>query len=174
MPADLFVVKRRHPQQIVEQNIVHKEEEIALQEGGGLLRRPLPPERCDAPSLSLSEIATLATYGVRLEEVLPCSAGRGMGRRSGRQGLDRAIARAGAGGHVVLGQGQGEDQAGPHSSGGRTIYPGRVSGKVYLVNDPSALGATPEGAIVFLRKASPEIVEIFPRIAGPGGGMGQT
>src|SRR5208337_535595 len=54
----------------------------------------------------------------------------------------------------------------PLLAGGRSIYSGRVSGKAHLVTEPRGLAATPEGAILFLRKASPEIVEVFPRIAG--------
>jgi len=54
----------------------------------------------------------------------------------------------------------------PLLSGGRSVYPGRVSGAAHLVSEPRALGTTPVGAILFLRKASPEIVGVFSRICG--------
>ena len=54
----------------------------------------------------------------------------------------------------------------PLLSGGRSVFPGRTSGPVHFVADPRGLGATPDGAVLFLRRASPEIVEVFPRIVG--------
>jgi pyruvate,water dikinase len=54
----------------------------------------------------------------------------------------------------------------PLLSGGRTLYPGRVSGRALLLEDAQRIGEVPEGAVVFARRPSPEIVEIFPRIAG--------
>ena len=37
---------------------------------------------------------------------------------------------------------------------------------MFLVEDGQNIGEVPAGAILFIRKPSPEIVEIFPRIAG--------
>ncbi|MFP5228148.1 MAG: PEP-utilizing enzyme, partial [Acidobacteriota bacterium] len=54
----------------------------------------------------------------------------------------------------------------PILSGGVGVYPGRVSGVAYLAHDLASLGSTPPGAILFLRKASPDIAEVLPRISG--------
>jgi pyruvate,water dikinase len=54
----------------------------------------------------------------------------------------------------------------PLLSGGRSVFPGRTSGPAHFVADPGGLRATPDGSVLFLRRASPEIVEVFPRIAG--------
>ena len=54
----------------------------------------------------------------------------------------------------------------PRLTGGRTICPGRTSGPAFLVDEIQNIGQAPIGSIVFIRKPSPEIVEIFPRIAG--------
>ncbi|MCP5113253.1 MAG: hypothetical protein GY953_20675, partial [bacterium] len=57
-------------------------------------------------------------------------------------------------------------QGEPLLSGGRSIFPGRVSGPAFLAEDATVLKNTPEGAIVFIRRASPGIVPVFPRISG--------
>ena len=62
----------------------------------------------------------------------------------------------------------------PLLAGGRTVYPGRVSGPAFLVNDLKTLGDTPQGAILFLRKSSPEIVTVFPRVSGVVAEMGNV
>lgn len=54
----------------------------------------------------------------------------------------------------------------PILSGGTGVYPGRVSGVAWLAQDMNSLGSTPAGAVLFLRKASPEIAEVLPRISG--------
>jgi pyruvate, water dikinase len=54
----------------------------------------------------------------------------------------------------------------PLLTGGRTVYPGRSSGRAHLVSDTRDLASTPDGAVLFLRRATPEIVEVFPRITG--------
>jgi pyruvate, water dikinase len=165
VPADLFVVTRGRPHRVVEQNVVPKEDEIVLQKGGGLIRRRLTPEQAAAPSLAASEVETLANWGIQLEEYFKTP-----------QDVEWAVDEAGK---VWIVQSRAlalADSAStktksrvkqdPLLAGGRSVYPGRVSGTAYLVSEPRALGTTPEGAILFLRKAAPEIVEVFPRIAG--------
>ena len=48
----------------------------------------------------------------------------------------------------------------------RRVKPHVPLPEAQAATDRKALASTPEGAILFLRKASPEIVEVFPRIAG--------
>ncbi|MCL5746560.1 MAG: PEP/pyruvate-binding domain-containing protein, partial [Acidobacteria bacterium] len=67
MPADLFVVSRRHPHKLLDCAITRKEHEIIAAPGGGLGRRPLAGD-AEAPSLSPDELSTLAAWGVRMEE----------------------------------------------------------------------------------------------------------
>jgi pyruvate,water dikinase len=54
----------------------------------------------------------------------------------------------------------------PILSGGRTIYPGRVSGPACLAEDVHTVARAPDGAIVFVRRPSPELVGAFTRIGG--------
>ena len=165
LPADLFVLGRKFPHRVLDQSIVHKEEELILAEQGGLLRRPTPPEVADAPSLSAQELTDLADCAIRIEQHFGVP-----------QDIEWAIDEEG---RVWIVQtrplaladsphlrSKGHPKGEPLLAGGRSVYPGRVSGPAYLVNDLGMLGNTPQGAIVFLRKASPEIVKIFPRISG--------
>jgi len=165
MPADLFVVTRKRPHRVVEQNIVEKKEEIVLREGGGITRRPLPPEDGATSSLAANELETLANWAIRIEDHFKTP-----------QDIEWTLDEAGK---IWIVQSRALALADPASTknklrvkqdpllaGGRSVYPGRVSGTAHLVSEPRALATTPEGAILFLRRASPEIVEIFPRVAG--------
>ncbi len=163
MPADLFVVSRRRPYPILEKDIVRKEAELVLEAKGGVAFRSLQAGSVDEPSLPPRHAATLAEWGVLLEE-----------RLGGPQDVEWALDLNGQlwilqARPLVLG---GRVKAKPRSkgeplvSGGKTIYPGQVSGKAYLIRDEESIRATPNGAIVVLERPSPDIVEVFPRIAG--------
>ncbi len=165
MPADLFVVARKRPHRILEQNTVQKEEEITLETGGGVKHRPLTADQAAAPSLTPADLEALAAWGLQIEEHFKTP-------QDVEWALDEAgklwivQARALALADSASAKTKSRVKQDPVLAGGRSVYPGRVSGTAYLVSDPRALAATPEGAVLFLRKASPEIVEVFPRIAG--------
>jgi len=165
MPADLFVVTRKRPHRLVEQSIVEKKEEIVLQPGGGIMRRPLAPEHAAAPSLAANELETLANWGIQIEEHFkaPQDVEWAMDD-AGKIWIVQSRALALADSASVKSKSRVKQE--PLLAGGRSVYPGRVSGTAHLISEPRALATTPEGAILFLRKASPEIVEVFPRIAG--------
>ena len=163
--ADLFVVSRKAPHAIREQSLAHKVEQVSLRIGGGIQRQPAGDEAASQPSLSSDDLRCLAKWGVRIENHFGSPQDIEWVRDAqGRLWIvqSRSLALA--------------DHAASHSrsaiplvpvlSGGRTIHPGRVSGPAHLVPEIKALPSTPPGAIVFLRKASPEIVEVFPRISG--------
>jgi len=163
MPADLFVVSRTPPHAILERTIVHKEAAIVAEAGGGIARAPLYQADADAPSLAPADLQTLSAWGVRVEEHFrtPQDIEWVLGE-DGRAWIVQARPLVLA----AIGRGKSRARGEPLFSGGRTIYPGRVSGGAYLIEDLSALSRTPAGAVVFMRRASPEIVEVFPRIAG--------
>ena len=54
----------------------------------------------------------------------------------------------------------------PQLNGRMHHLSGRTSGPAFLVEEIQNIGQAPAGSVVFIRKPSPEIVEIFPRIAG--------
>ncbi len=165
VPADLFVLERNWPHRVLEQNIVPKTEQVVLAPEGGILRQPTPPEDAAAPSLNQKQLALLADWALRIEKHFGAPqdiewAWDDLGQAWIVQARPLALAdspqvrnRARAKGEPIL-------------AGGLTVYPGRVSGPAFLAGDLKALSETPEGAILFLRKASPEIVTVFPRVSG--------
>ena len=164
-PADLMVVSRKRPHPVLEQNIARKDERIVLGAEGGITRQPVSGELANSPSLSAFHLQALSEWAIRIEDHFGCA-------QDVEWVLDEAdklwvvqsrpLALADSGALRLKSRIRIE----PILSGGRTVYPGRVSGAAHLVSDANMLGATPQGAVLFLRKASPEIVEVFPRISG--------
>ena len=164
-PADLMVISRKRPHPILEQNIAHKEERIALDAEGGITRQPVSDERANRPSLSEAHLQALSEWAIRIEDHFGCPQDvEWVLDEEDRLWVVQSRPLALADSSVM--RLKSRIRIDPILSGGRTIYPGRVSGAAHLVTDANLLHATPQGAILFLRKASPEIVEVFPRISG--------
>lgn len=166
MAADLFLVSRSRPHHVLERNVVEKEEELVPDAAGeGLTARPLLPGARGEPSLQDGDLHTLAEWGVLLEEhfgspqdvewVLDLSGKLWIVQSRPLANVDREAARP-----------QSRPKAQAAVEGGRTIYPGRTAGPVFLIHELADIAKVPAGAVVFIRKPSPEIVEVFPRIAG--------
>jgi pyruvate, water dikinase len=163
VPADWFVISRKRPHTVLDRTIVRKEQEVVLEPGGGVTRRPLAGREANSPSLELQHLQTLADWGVRIEKYFGAPqdiewALDGAGKIWILQTRPLALAeqtRAPA-------RPRGE----PRVAGGVTVYPGRVSGAAHLASDPASLRKTPVGAVLIIRRASPEIVEVLPRIVG--------
>ncbi len=164
-PADLFVVSRRSSHPIVERQLVEKREEIVLSPEGGIARRAVAAAEAGAPSLPDEIIRTLASWAVRLEDHF-----------GSPQDVEWAVDESGnpwilqsrplALVEVERRRLKAHPKAEPLLVGGRTVYPGRVSGPAYLARGSGELANTPEGAVLFLRQASPEIVPVLPRVSG--------
>jgi len=166
VPADLFILDRKHHPVLTDQTIVAKEEELVLQEGGGLLRQKVPFEEQLAPSLTAEQMTTLAEWGIAIEKHFKTP-----------QDIEWVLdlqdnlwivqSR-----NLVLAEAETRDRTksrgkeAPLAAGGRTVYPGRVSGAVFVASSPKLLSETPRGAILFVPRPSPEIVSVFPRISG--------
>ena len=118
------------------------------------------------PSLQDGELHTLAEWAVQLEEHFhsPQDVEWVLGR-DGRLWIvqSRPLVNVEA---SLASRPHSRPKGEPRLKGGRTIYPGRTSGPAYLVEEIQNIGTPPPGAVVFIRKPSPEIIEIFPRIAG--------
>lgn len=163
--ADLTIVSRKHSHPILEQTLAHKEELLLAGPGGGIVRLPARREQADEPSLSEPQLQTLAQWALRIEDHFGCP-------QDVEWVLDdhgglwvvqsRPLALAEPKTWQIKTSIHGE----PILAGGRTVYPGRVSGMAHLVTDLNTLRDTPHGAVLFLRKASTDIVETFPRISG--------
>lgn len=165
MPADLFLLDRSRAHNIVERSIVRKDEELVVQEGGGLASVALHAELRNQPSLRDEELQTLADWGVRVEEHFGAPQDiEWVLDRAGRLWIVQSRSLPGT--DAAPWKAHARPKAEPLLAGGRTICPGRTSGAAFLARDLQDLAQAPAGAIVFIRKPSPEIVGIFPRIAG--------
>jgi pyruvate,water dikinase len=58
------------------------------------------------------------------------------------------------------------DSREPLSSGGMTVFPGRAVGPLHLARTVEEIAAAPDGAILVLRQAVPELAAVLPRVAG--------
>jgi len=163
MTPDLFIVSRHRPYPLVESQISLKEKTIVLGENEGVTYRPLDPAEGARPSLEPEHLRALAELGAQLEAHF-----------GSPQDVEWALDE---GGKIWVLQsrplalvGRTRSKSKAHGaallSGGLTVYPGRVSGQAYLAEDRPSLRKTPEGAIVIIRRTSPEIVEVLPHIAG--------
>jgi pyruvate,water dikinase len=165
MPADLFVVSRARPHPVIERKIARKEEELVVQPGGGITPVPLSAEAAGEPSLREEHLSTLAGWALAMEDHFKAP-----------QDIEWVLdledrlwivqSRPLAGTTQSRTKLRQKPKADPILAGGRTIYPGRTSGPAYLLEDYQKIGEVPDGAVLFIPKPSPEIIQIFPRIAG--------
>jgi pyruvate, water dikinase len=163
VPADLFVVSHKRPHSILEQRIVRKEEEVVLEAEGGVKRRRLDSREAEGPSLEPEHLKNLADWGIRIEQHF-----------SAPQDIEWALEPSGRiwilqSRPLVLAEHErspARPREEPTVAGGSTVYPGRVSGLAYWAEDRASLRKTPQGAILLVHRASPEIIAVLPRIAG--------
>ncbi len=164
MPADLFRVSRSRSHAVLESRIARKEEILEVGEGEGLKRTPLDEAVRGQPSLRSEELQVLAHWAVRIEEHFGCPQDvEWVLDREGSLWIlqSRPLAMAEA-----FRRSRSRVRGEPVLEGGLTVYPGRVSGKAYLVRSPGDLDRAPKGSLLFVRRASPDIVRVLPRIAG--------
>ncbi len=115
--------------------------------------------------LTSSEVRTLVELGLRLEAhsrrpldiewvMTPDGALRVVQCRP-----LRTVARESHGGKSL-------DAREPVATGGMTVFPGRAVGPAHLARTVEELMSAPDGAIVILRQAGPELAAVLPRVAG--------
>lgn len=163
-PADLFIVSRRRPHRVLERHLVDKDEILVADAAGGLARKKLDARESTAPSLGDTELAVLAEWGLRLEEHFrkPQDVEWALDQEGKLWILQTRPLAVGE----AAGARRGKVKVAPLVTGGRTVYAGLASGPAFMVEELPELRRTPPGAIVFLRKASPEITQALPRVAG--------
>ena len=168
-PPDRFLVSRSRPHAVLERKIVYKQEQIVDDERGGVVSVPLPPGATDQASIQEGHLHTLAQWGVEIENHFQAPQDI-----EWVLGLDDRLwivqSRPLIHTHHMRSKSRSHPKSGPKTdpliAGGRTVYPGRTSGPAYLVDTQGDFSGAPQGAIMFLRRPSPEIIQIFPRIAG--------
>ena len=170
-PADLFVISHKRPYRILEQRIVRKAEKVVLEPGGGVKRRRLEGGEAEEPSLEPAHCQTLADWGIRIEQYFGAP-------QDIEWALDTSgkiwILQARPLALVERKHSSVRAHGDPLVAGGVTVYPGQASGPAYLVEDRQSLRQTPVGAVLVIRRVSPEIVGVLPRIAGLVAERGNT
>lgn len=164
-PADLFEVSRSRGHAVLSRAIVPKDEALVAQEGGGVARVPIAEVARREPSVDDGPLRKLAEWGVAVEDHYQTP--QDIEWVLGQDGsLWIVQSRPLAHGEAARSRSRSRPKAEPRIRGGRTVYPGQASGTAFLVEEIQRIGEAPPGAIVFIRKPAPEIVQIFPRIAG--------
>jgi pyruvate, water dikinase len=163
VPADLFIISHKPPYALIEQRIARKEVEIVNDPKGGVARRSLDSRDAESPSLEPGYWQLLAEWGARIERHFGAPQDIEWALdRSGRmwvlQARPLALAEAT--------RSPARPREKPIVSGGVTVCPGRASGVAYLAEDRDSLRRTPFGSIVIVRRASPDIIGVLPRVAG--------
>ncbi len=164
-PADLFVVSRKRKHPVVEAHVAEKSESIVVSGDSSLEWRPVNAADTRVPSLDQPAIRTLAEYGVRLEDYFKTPQDvEWLIDESGQIWIlqTRPLTTL----DPTRGVSKAKVAAEPLVAGGRTIYPGQVSGVAHIVEDIRELSDVPKDSLLLLRRASPEIVQVFPRIQG--------
>ena len=164
IPADLFVVSRARPGTIVERSLIRKREELVLRRSG-IAAREIPAGEQDEPSIPDRHLRVLAEWGMRIEDHFKTPQDiEWVLDQSDRLWIVQSRPLA----HIEAAPTKSRARAKvePRLAGGRTVYPGQTSGPAFLVDEIQNIGQAPAGSVVFIRKPAPEIVEVFPRIAG--------
>jgi pyruvate,water dikinase len=164
--ADLFVVGRGRTHMVLERHVARKESRAVLDASGGITRRSLGEEESRTPSLETEDLQILAHWGVRLESHFraPQDVEWVLDEDGGLwivQTRDLALGQKESGG-----VGRGNPKSEPILKGGRTICGGRASGPAYHAEESESLARVPSGAVLFVRRPTPDIVKVLPKIAG--------
>jgi pyruvate,water dikinase len=164
VPADMFIVSRKGRHKVLRKELAAQREEIIPRPGGGTEHRRIRAEE-RGPSLSEPELARLTEYAASIEDHFQCPqdiewAVDAAGKIWILQSRPLAIVRA------ERERSRSRPHGEPVLSGGLTIYPGRVSGPAFVAEEKVPLEEVPQHSVLFLRRASPEIVKLFPRISG--------
>lgn len=163
-PADLFVVSRSRSHPVLERRTLEKPERVVPSAEGGIRREEVPEGDRRKPALSTEELQILAHWGVRLEAHfgVPQDVEWVLDEKGDLyivQTRDLLVGRERSG----L---RGRPKAAPLLSGGRTVFPGRASGKAVVEGEGGRPGPIPDGALLVIRRPTPEIARVLPRLAG--------
>ncbi|TAM48285.1 MAG: hypothetical protein EPN53_10495 [Acidobacteria bacterium] len=164
-PADLYVVARTRSHAVLEHRTADKTERVVAVAGGGIARTVVPEDERRRATLSTEDIQVLAPWGVRLEAHF-----------ASPQDVEWVLddrgefyvvqTRALAVGRGASRRAWSSPKATPLFAGGRTVFPGRTSGPAMSEVETPQASHVPEGTILLVRRPTPEIVKVLPRLAG--------
>ncbi len=166
MSADRFVLPRTGGPRILEKQIAAKVARIERAFPAGTRLEPVPEEFASQPSLTLKECACIRDAANRLEDYFQTPLDiEWVIDLDGRLWVVQARP-------LVLGQQPIETSAGvtkepkPLLEGGTTIQPGKACGAVVCLDGGRLPTKVPEGSILVLPAAAPEISVLLPNLAG--------
>ncbi len=163
--ADTFFVKRSQPGVIEEMNLAgtSASPDPAAEKAGD--RKHREADSLEMPSLEKEELRRLAEIGLRIEKhfnrpqdiewVLTPERQLMIVQSRPLRIEDRRV-------H----EGQSVDARQPLLEGGMTIFPGRAIGQAFIANAAEDLSQLPEGVILVIKQATPEIAAELPRLGG--------
>ena len=163
--GDLHILSRGFRPRLHSSRIVRQEEALSPAESEGLVHLPIDGEEAGKPSLTEPELQRLAKIGIRIESHFRAPQDvEWVIDDDGKFWIVQTRNLALAGGVRV--KSPGSELGEPILRGGQTVYPGLVSGPVYLAENPEDLKDAPVGSVVLIRRPSPELVAVLPRIGG--------
>lgn len=165
MDADQFVLDRVSGA-VVEETVPPKESRLASASSGGIRLEKVPPDKVVRSSLRGGDLKKLWAMGHALERVFGTyldiewavdSAGKLWVIQARPLVLGRSVREV---------QVQAEPLEKPILEGGVPIQAGRVSGPRVCVRGDSLPGEIPEGSILVVAVATPQIAALLPRLGG--------
>mgnify|MGYP005841352493 CR=1 FL=1 len=164
---DIFELGKGEGFPLLTSRLGHKDKALLPQAGGGLQEVALPPEQAGQPCLTLAQLHSLASLGVRLEAHF-----------QGPQDIEWALDAAG---NIVLLQSRPLRLSAPAFRSGRQGKPtipvqpllstgvravgGVAAGPVFVLHHEEEIPAIPAGAVVVLRQPSSRLVQVMHRLA---------
>jgi pyruvate,water dikinase len=161
--ADLFIVARDPLGEVVERRVAEKTTRVELRpDGAGTILAPVPEAERLAPSLDDATLARLAALGLQAERHFGAP-----------QDVEWAVAADGTpwllqSRTLVLGARPFRRKRMtdlPVKLRARPLAPGRGVGNVFHAPGAAELEAAPEGAVLVVRQATPELARALHRIA---------
>ncbi len=121
--------------------------------------------QASAPPLSGGDVRALVEVGLKLEAYRggPLDIEWVLTREDALRIVQCRPLRTVDGGTAAAAAG---DTAAPLATGGVTIFPGRAVGPVHRARSTEEVLGTPEGAVLVVRQAGPELAAVLPRLAG--------
>lgn len=163
--ADVFMVSRSRSWEVVEQHLATHAGMLGSTVEDDTEQDATEPEPDEGPSLFGEDLRLLVETGLRVEQ------------HFGRpQDIEWAITKDGKLmvvqarplhiEHRQVHGGQSVEVRNPLMEGGTTIFPGRTVGAAYVAKTSGQLAETPEGVVLVVEQATPEIGTVVPFLAG--------
>jgi pyruvate,water dikinase len=163
--ADIFLVKRSQPGVVDERHLAAMSSILTSPTSENTDKKVGSPSSPEAVSLTDEELQSLAKVGLQVEKhfgrpqdiewVLTPQRRIMIVQSRPLRVEDRRV-------H----EGQAVETRKPLLEGGITIFPGRAVGPAYIARTTEALSHVPDGAILILDQASPEVAAALPSLAG--------